>query len=76
MAEVLARIETIASFPAKWFKRARQIVDDVFLSPEAAGPREIANIYSSIMGQTTAPTEAAISRVLQQFSEATGLLNR
>jgi hypothetical protein len=76
MAEVLERIEKSRSFPQRWFVRARQTMGDVFLRPDALGPTEIADVYRSIMGPTAAPTEAAITRVLKQFSEATDLLNR
>jgi len=73
MKEVFARIEKGRLFPAKWFERARRTIGDAFLRPEAPGPREIANVYRGITGSTAAPTEAAISRVLVQFSESTGL---
>ena len=76
MAEVLAQIEKELRFPPNWFTRARRTLSDVFLRSDAPGPREIASIYQGIMGRTSAPTDVAISRVLGQFSEATGLFRR
>jgi len=76
MAEVLACIQSRRQFPRRWFERARQTVVEVFSSPEAPGPREIARVYRSILGTTAAPSEATISRVLKQFAEATKLSSR
>jgi hypothetical protein len=74
-AEVIARVKNGGQFPAAWFDRASETLRRVFVDTEAPGPDEIANIYRSIMSRTAAPTAEAISRVLTQFSETSGLLN-
>lgn len=76
MAEALSRIESNGLFPSKWFQRAKEAIGIVFLEPEAPGPSEIVHIYQNIAGPAGAPTEAAVARVLRQFSEATGLLEK
>lgn len=76
MAEVLARVEAGGAFPPKWFERARQTIEAVFLGPDAVGPEEVARIYQDVAGPASGPTEAGISRVLRQFFAATGLQRR
>jgi len=76
MADVLARVEAGGAFPPKWFERARQTIDEIFLGPDAVGPVEVARIYQAGAGPASGPTEAAVSRVLRQFFAATGLQGR
>lgn len=73
MAETLGRVEKAGPFPKSWFSRARRTLATVFSNPGSPGPIEIAGVYHGIMGERSAPTEAAISRVLAQFWEAVGL---
>jgi hypothetical protein len=75
MAEVLARVKNSGQFPARWFQRMNETIKRAFLDEDAPAPSEITNIFSNIMGQTTAPTADAVSRVLKQLSLSTGLLS-
>ncbi len=73
LAETLTRIENSGSFPKRWFKEARRLLTDVFATPQAAGPVEVARIYRDAMSEATAPSEDAVYRVVAAFLKSLGL---